>query len=76
MKPSVPESQAALATFGDIARDVRGMPAGPSLPHQAAHGDAPPRGSTSARIVPLSAKEGGGRTPRNSGQPAQGKENP
>lgn len=67
MKPSVPESQAALATAGDIARDDRGMPAGPSLPYQAAHGDAPPRERNRARIVPPSATEGGGRTPSNAG---------
>lgn len=68
MKPSVPELHAALAASGRRARrDVRGMPAGPSLPHQAAHGDAPLRERIRARIVPPSAKEGGGRTPRNTG---------
>ena len=68
MKPSVPEPHAALAAAGRRARrDVRGMPAGPSLPHQAAHGEPPLRERIRARIVPPSAKEGGGRTPRNAG---------
>ena len=67
MKLSVPEPQAAVAAAGDMARDDRGMPAGPSLPHQVAHGEASPGERIRARVVPPSAKEGGGRTPRNSG---------
>lgn len=68
MKPSVPELHAALAAAGRrTPSNVRGMPAGPSRPHQAAHGDTPPSERIRARIVPSSAKEGGGRTPRNAG---------
>ena len=67
MKPSVPGPQAASAAAGYMARADRGVPAGPSFPHQTAHGDAPPREHTRARIVPPSANEGGGRTPRNAG---------
>lgn len=68
MKPSVPELHAALAAAGRRARrDVRGMHAGPPLPHRTAHGDTPPSERIRARIVPPSAKEGGGRTPRNAG---------